>query len=136
MSLNKHLLSDSLTLIASREPQITTRFYAILFERYPQVLPLFGKNAATQQQQMLQEAIIAVVDHADDAAWLTTTLHAMGRKHVSYQVTPEMYPWVGECLVATLAEIAAEAWTPELEAAWIEAYGAISGLMLEGAARA
>ncbi len=30
----------------------------------------------------------------------------MGAKHLDYGVTNEMYDWVGECLVATLAEVA------------------------------
>jgi hemoglobin-like flavoprotein len=33
-------------------------------------------------------------------------------------------------LLATLAESAGEAWTPELERAWTDAYGAITQLML------
>lgn len=135
MGLNAELLQSSLAVVAEREPQITRRFYEHLFERYPQVRPLFSKNAAHLQQQMLQEAIVAVVEHVEDAAWLDTNLRAMGRKHVDYGVTEEMYDWVGECLLVTLAELADEAWTPEVAAAWTEAYGAIRGLMLAGAAR-
>lgn len=134
MSLNAPVLRSSLELVASREPQITKRFYEILFTRYPQAKPLFSRNAPERQQKMLQDAIIAVVDHVEDAAWLKDTLTAMGAKHVEYGVTAEMYPWVGECLIATLAEIAAEHWTPPVQAAWTEAFGAISGLMLAGAA--
>jgi hemoglobin-like flavoprotein len=134
MSLNGELLRSSLALVVEREPVITRRFYEILFERFPQVLPLFGRNASVMQQKMLQGAIVAVVDHLDDATWLATTLGAMGRQHaLDYNVTAEMYPWVGESLIATLAEIAGPDWTPDMEAAWAEAFGAISGLMLAGA---
>lgn len=82
---------------------------------------------------MLQDAIVAVVDHVEDATWLTTTLHGLGGRHVGYGVTDEMYDWVGECLLATLAELAGEAWTPPVALAWTEAYGEIAGLMKEGA---
>jgi len=44
-----------------------------------------------------------------------------------------MYGWVGECLLVTLEEILGEAWTPRVAAAWTEAYGAISGAMIQGA---
>jgi len=136
MSLNGELLRSSLALVVEREPVITRRFYEVLFERFPQVRPMFGRNAAVAQQQMLQGAIVAVVDHLDDATWLATTLGAMGRQHsVDYGVTSEMYPMVGESLLATLAEIAGADWTPDMEAAWAEAFGAISGLMLQGAAQ-
>lgn len=133
MALQAEVLRSSLALVASREPLITRRFYEILFSRYPQAKPLFGRNAAEQQQKMLQDAIVAVVDHVEDAAWLTQTLHGLGRKHVDYGVTPEMYAWVGECLIATLAEIAGDAWTSDVATAWTDAYGAISSLMLAGA---
>jgi hemoglobin-like flavoprotein len=133
MGLNGELLRSSLALVVEREPVITRRFYEVLFERFPQVRPLFGKNAAVNQQKMLQEAIVAVVDHLDDATWLATTLGAMGRQHsLDYGVTAEMYPMVGESLIATLAELAGADWTPEMEAAWTEALGAISQLMLAG----
>ncbi len=134
MALQAAVLRSSLELVASREPQITRRFYEILFARYPQAKPLFGRNAPEHQQKMLQDAIVAVVDHVEDAAWLSETLHGLGRKHGEYGVTPEMYGWVGESLLATLAEIAAGEWTADVATAWKDAYTAITSLMLEGAA--
>jgi len=49
-------------------------------------------------------------------------------------VTSEMYGWVGSSLLATLAEVTGPAWTPELNAAWTEAYGAIVSMMVTRAA--
>lgn len=132
MALDGELLRSSLELVASRQARITPRFYEILFERYPQAQALFGRNSRDAQAQMLQDAIVAVVDHVDDADWLASTLHAMGRKHYEYGVTREMYPWVGESLLATLAEIAGGDWTPAIERAWADAFGAIRDLMLAG----
>jgi hemoglobin-like flavoprotein len=40
---------------------------------------------------------------------------------------------VGAALLDTFALHLGEAWTPEVKEAWVEAYGAISSLMLEGA---
>jgi hemoglobin-like flavoprotein len=133
MALNVSLLRQSFDLVLERQPQITPRFYELLFTRYPQVKPLFGRNSQAQQGQMLQEALVAVVDHLEDASWLGDTLRGMGRKHVGYGVTTPMYAYVGDCLISTLAEAAGPAWTPEIEAAWKDAYGAITALMLEGA---
>lgn len=134
MALNGELLRTSLELVVERQPAITPRFYEILFARFPQVQPLFRRNSGENQARMLQEAIVAVIDHVDDAGWLVETLGGMGKQHVDYGVTPEMYPWVGEALLATLAEIAGPAWTPEIETAWSDAFGAIRDLMLAGAA--
>jgi hemoglobin-like flavoprotein len=56
----------------------------------------------------------------------------MGRKHVDYGVTEAMYAYVGDALLATLAEHAGEAWTPDVATAWTDAYTAISSLMIAG----
>lgn len=133
MGLDTELLRSSFDLVIAREPELTLRFYEILFSRYPQVQPLFGRNSRANQAQMLTSALVAVLEHLEDGKWLQSTLSSMGKKHVDYGVTDEMYDWVGASLLATLAEVAGSAWTPQLEAAWTEAYGAISGLMKAGA---
>jgi hemoglobin-like flavoprotein len=136
VALDSEILRSSFDFVVSREPELTLRFYEILFARYPQAQPLFGRNSRANQAQMLQGALMAVMDHLEDANWLQSTLTAMGKKHVDYGVTDEMYDWVGSSLLATLAEIAGPAWTPKLEAAWTDAYGAIAGLMKAGASQA
>jgi hemoglobin-like flavoprotein len=133
MSLNVALLRSSFELVADRQPQLTHRFYEILFQRYPQAKALFGRNAPAVQEKMLGDALVAVMDHLDDAPWLATTLKQLGSQHARYGVTTEMYGWVGASLLATLAEAAGPDWTPALEAAWTEAYGAIATLMQSGA---
>lgn len=130
MALNVELLRSSFGLVVSREPQITARFYEIFFERYPQVVPMFGKTSGENQQKMLTEALVAVVDHLEDAPWLKANLRALGKRHDGYGVTPEMYNWVGECLLAAMAAAAGKDWSPEIEAAWTDAYGAIVHLTL------
>jgi hemoglobin-like flavoprotein len=123
------LLRSSFELVVTRAPDLTSRFYEILFARFPQVQPLFGRNSPRAQAEMLASALGAVIDHLEDAPWLTQTLGALGEKHVGYGVTPVMYGWVGESLLATLAEVAGGDWTPALERAWTDAYGAIVSLM-------
>jgi|RhiMethySRZTD1v2_1073278.scaffolds.fasta_scaffold03887_6 hemoglobin-like flavoprotein len=133
MSLDVVALRESFELVVERSPELTRRFYEILFERFPQTRPMFRRNTPAQQEKMLTAALVAVVDHLEDAPWLGSTLQALGARHVDYGVRDEMYAWVGECLLATLAEVAADDWTPRYAKAWQDAYAAISGLMLEGA---
>jgi hemoglobin-like flavoprotein len=52
---------------------------------------------------------------------------------VGYGAKPEHYGAVGAALLDTFGLHLGEAWTPEVKEAWVEAYGAISSLMLEGA---
>ena len=136
MTLNAELLRSSLDLVISRQPQITPRFYEILFERYPQAKPLFSRNAPEKQAKMLQDAIVAVIDHLEDADWLTEQLGAMGATHIGYGVTEEMYPWVTSSLLATLAEIGKDDWTDQVANAWKDALDTVASLMIAGAKRA
>ncbi len=132
MALDINVLRDSFELVATANPQFISRFYAILFERYPQAQSLFPPGGEARQAEMLTGALVAVLDHLEDAPWLQRTLGALGVKHVGYGVTREMYDWVGVSLLATLAEVAGPRWTPAAEAAWSEAYGVIVSLMLAG----
>lgn len=131
--MDKTLLTESLLLVDSQEHALTPRFYEILFDRYPEVRPMFSDDVRPQAE-MLREAIIAVLDHVDDAAWLSSTLGAMGAKHAGYGVTAPMYDAVGESMIAAMQELGGEAWTPEMTAEWSQALGAVGGLMLAGAA--
>jgi len=133
MSINSALLHESIAIAAAKEPLITKRFYEILFERYPQVKPLFSRNAPREQQEMLQATILAALDHLEDGAWLEENLGALGAKHVEYGVTEEMYDWVGDSLIAALADLCGDAWTPEHEASWAAVYGVLTDLALKGA---
>ncbi|HEV8246601.1 MAG TPA: globin domain-containing protein [Polyangiaceae bacterium] len=133
MSLNVELLRSSFEMVVDRAPNLTQRFYEILFQRYPQTREMFPPTRREKQENMLTQALVAVMDHLEDAPWLVSTLHALGARHVGYGVTNEMYSWVGSSLLSTLREVAGDDWTPELENAWGAAYWAIADLMREGA---
>ena len=136
MGLNTAVLRRTFDVVMERQPMLMHRFYEILFERHPEAKALFGRRSQAAQEKMLTEALVAVLDHLEDAAWLTDTLKGLGAKHVSYGVTDEMYGWVGGSLLAALGEAAGPQWNDEAQAAWGEAYDAIAGLMKSGAAAA
>jgi len=132
MSLNVPALRSSFELVVERAPDLTRRFYEVLFARYPQTRALFGRNSRPAQEQMLTRALGAVLEHLEDAPWLRAMLGVLGDKHAGYGVTPEMYAWVGDSLLATLAEVAGAEWTPEVATAWTQAYGTIASMMMAG----
>jgi len=123
------LLQHSFEMITNRAPDVARRFYQLLFTRFPQVAPLFRRGNSTHQEAMLTQALVALMDHLEDSAWLTTVLPELGAKHVGYGVTSEMYGWVGECLLATFGEICGDSWSADLAAEWASAYAAVAGLM-------
>lgn len=135
MTLDPTILRDSFELIIDRRPDLTLRFYEILFARHPTLEAMFRRDRGAQAR-MLAGAIAAVLDHLEDAPWLEATLGRLGARHLEYGVTAEMYDQVGQALLATLAEVAAESWTPAVARQWTLAYGAIASLMQTGAAAA
>lgn len=128
--MDTYLLETSLELVDD-EQGLTTRFYEILFDRHPAVRPMFGTDIRPQAA-MLRGAIVAVLDHLDDAEWLASTLGALGAKHAAYGATPAMFDAVAECMIAAMEERGGAAWTPEMTNAWTEALSAVAGLMLDG----
>lgn len=125
------LLTESLGLVDAPDDGLTRRFYEILFERYPQVRPMFGADVRPQAA-MLRTAVVAVLEHLEEEAWLTETLGSLGAKHAGLGVTEPMYAAVAECMLAAMAELAGDAWTPAMTEAWTEALTAVAGLMLAG----
>jgi hypothetical protein len=55
---------------------------------------------------------VAIVDHIEDPQWLEREAAALGASHIGYGVTPEMHEWVGDALIATIAEACGEHWSP------------------------
>jgi len=131
--MNVTLLRESFDLVLEREPNLTHRFYNHLFSRYPQARSMFHPSRRATQEKMLTDALASVIDHLEDAPWLVEKLGALGTKHVEYGVTPEMYAWVGDALLVTLAEVAGADWSDALAREWAAEYSAIAALMLEGA---
>jgi hemoglobin-like flavoprotein len=133
MALDIELLRENFNLVLEKSPNLTTRLYEILFERYPQVKPLFARRSPAAHERMVTQALIAVVNNLEDTKWLHDTLFALGARHVNYGLTDEMYGWAGSALLLALAEASGDAWTPRVEDAWVQAYDIIVQMMLEGA---
>jgi hemoglobin-like flavoprotein len=132
MPIDIELVRDSFALAATREPALTERFYEGLFTRAPELAPMFRRDRRVQAE-MLRGALVAVVEHLEDAPWLASNAAALGAKHRDYGVTPAMYAPVGAALLDALATACGDAWTPAHAAAWGAAYGALTDLMLAGA---
>jgi len=134
MGLNVELLEKSFELVAPQGEALVETFYQHLFEDYPEVKPLFADADMKQQQQKLLASLKLVVENLRRPEDLTTALERLGLRHLDYGATEDHYPAVGATLLKSLAEVAGDAWNDELNEAWSEAYGAISSIMLAGAA--
>ena len=136
MALDVELIRKNFFEIAPKVEELTETFYATLFLRYPEVMPLFDGVNMQQQRRMLANAIVFVVENLDAMDIASGTLEEMGRRHLGYGALAEHYPAVGECLVLELASVSGDLWNDTLETQWVEAFGIVSSIMIEGAEKA
>ncbi len=133
MALNVSALRSSFEAVRPQAETLADVFYETLFSRYLGVKPLFANVDIKQQKGKLIASIALVVASLEKPDVLTRALKEMGARHVGYGAEEVHYPAVGECLLHALATVAGPVWTNDLAQAWTEAYGAIAGLMIEGA---
>ena len=132
MTLQTELLETSFALIRDREMEFTQAFYSTLFTDYPQVKPLFTTTHMESQAKKLFASLVLMVNTLTKPETLIPSLQGLGTRHVKYGVLPEHYPLVGNTLLKVMAATLKDQWNPEVEAAWAEAYAAISEIMLDG----
>jgi len=123
------LLEESYELALLRDADFPRLFYDILFRNHPSTRALFKSNSLNAQRTMLSKTLLAAIDHLEDDAWLQEHLAPLGQAHVAYGVTDEMYDWVGNSLVAAIAEVCDADWTSAHEAAWRAAYRRLALVM-------
>jgi hemoglobin-like flavoprotein len=111
-------------------------FYARLFAAAPAVEPLFAGTDLRRQKSMLLGALVLLRKSLRSLDTIVPALRDLGARHVAYGARAEHYPVVGEVLIASMAEVAGDAWRPEYEHAWAAAFEVVAGAMLEGAAAA
>jgi methyl-accepting chemotaxis protein len=136
MSLELDALETSFDVVAGDGDRLMDVFYARLFAAAPAVRPLFAGTDLRRQKSMLLAALVLLRKSLRNLDAVLPTLRGLGARHVAYGARPEHYPVVGEVLIASMAEVAGEAWRPEYERAWAAAFGVVAGVMLEGAAEA
>jgi hemoglobin-like flavoprotein len=136
MALDLHALETSFDLVAPRGDELVDTFYARLFTTAPAVKPLFAGTDLEQQKKMLLATLVLLRKSLRDLGAVVPKLRELGRKHVAYGARPEHDPVVGEVLIASMADVAGDAWKPEHQRAWAAAIAVVAGAMLEGAATA
>jgi nitric oxide dioxygenase len=134
MPLELDTLETSFDLVAADGEALVDVFYARLFAAVPAVAPLFAQTDMRRQKSMLLAALVLLRKSLRNLDAIIPTLRRLGACHVTYGARPEHYPIVGEVLIASMAEVAGDAWRPEYERAWAAAYDVVATVMLEGAA--
>jgi nitric oxide dioxygenase len=124
------LVQSSFQKVLPIAPQAADLFYARLFELAPEVRALF-KGDLQEQGRKLMTMLATVVSGLDRLDAIVPAAQALARRHVAYGAQPAHYAVVGAALLDTLARGLGNEFTPEIREAWTEAYGTLSGVMIE-----
>jgi len=133
----KPYIDASVPVLRQHGIAITTLFYKNMFESHPELKNLFnmGNQANGSQQQSLAAAVFAYAANIDNSAALAPVIERIVHKHVSVGIKAEHYPIVGSNLIGAIKSVLGEAATPELLAAWEEAYGLLADALIDAEAR-
>ncbi|MEQ6341966.1 MAG: methyl-accepting chemotaxis protein [Gammaproteobacteria bacterium] len=125
------IIEKTFNRLSPKGDYLVKRFYEELFERYPQVKPLFGKISIHEQQRKLLAALSLVVKNIRNPESLGEILSGLGKKHQKYGAKKEHYQAVVETLLDVMAEVAGDAWTDKVHAAWSGALNTVTSIMLK-----
>jgi methyl-accepting chemotaxis protein len=134
MNLDVDALETSFDLLAPRGEELVDTFYARLFAAAPAVEPLFAGADMRRQKTKLLSTLVLLRRSLRSLDSLVPKLRELGARHVAYGAQAEHYPVVGAALIAAMAELAGDAWRPEYERAWSDAFSVVAGVMLDGQA--
>jgi len=129
----KPYIDASVPVLRQHGLAITTMFYKNMFESHPELKNLFnmGNQANGSQQQSLAAAVFAYAANIENSAALAPVIERIVHKHVSVGIKPAHYPIVGNHLIGAIKGVLGDAATPELLAAWEEAYGLLADALID-----
>ena len=122
-------IQESFTKVMPISEQAAALFYGRLFEIAPAVKPLF-RGDIKEQGRKLMATLAVVVNGLSNLEAVLPAASALAKRHVDYGVKAADYTPVGQALLWTLEKGLGEHWTPDLAAAWTEAYTVLSGYMI------
>jgi len=131
--VNIDLLSCSFQAVQPRARELTTLFYATLFDRNPGVRKLFPTSMEAQQGK-LAEALATIVGAVEKPDVFEAFLLDLGARHNAYGAEPAHYAAVADAMLYSLESIAGPLWTSELAETWKQALQAVAEVMQRGQA--
>lgn len=130
---DRAIVKATVPLLESGGEALTTHFYQKMLSEYPQVRPLFNPahQSSGAQPRALANGLLMYARHIDELEQLGDLLARIINKHVALQILPEHYPIVGTCLLQAIVEVlGADIATPEVIAAWGNAYQQLADILI------
>ncbi|MCK6549804.1 hypothetical protein L6R52_28465, partial [Myxococcota bacterium] len=109
-------------------------FYAILFDRHPELMTLFERGDARRSEHAPSSVISQIIEHLDDPTWIATRLVALESCERHPALTDALEA-VAEAILAVLASVEDEEWRDGRVASWVESHRLVAKAAGLGAVR-
>src|ERR1043165_6085265 len=107
-------------------------FYERLFYMAPSLRRMFPEDMRDQKRKLIA-MLAAAVNGLERLDALAPVLMQLGARPAGYGVQDQHYKVVGEALIWTLERGLADAFTPDVERAWVRVYLLVAATMQAGA---
>lgn len=124
------LVKDSWAEVVTNYDRAGAFFYQKLFEKAPDLKPLFQENSENQNKKLVF-AITLIITKLNKLDNFKHEIKYLSKRHANYGVRPEYFGAFGEAFLAMLKEILEIKWTPEMRLAWNKIYDIIAKAMIE-----
>jgi hemoglobin-like flavoprotein len=131
------IVKSTAPLIKEKGIEITERMYEIAFGERPEYRRFFvntwmtGPEEAKNQAERLAGAVYLYAANIDNLAALRGPVQHIAKVHVATNIVAENYPVIGECLIAAIKDVLGDAATPDVIAAWTEAYNNLADIFID-----
>lgn len=125
-------LSASFEAMRPAADALAAAFYRRLFERRPDLRPLFQTPLSVQQRKLIA-SLETIVRYLDDPPSQRAYLRELGRRHKEYGAQPAHYDLVIETLIEAMVEAAPGAMEPAIRDEWRQVLRLVSDWMISGA---
>jgi hemoglobin-like flavoprotein len=129
------LVRDSWASLVPMRKQVCADFYRRLFDRYPELRPLF-KGDIDRQTALFVTMLNTVVSSLENREPVVPLIKTVGARHAGYGVADADYDKFADALLDSFAVALGEGFTPATRAAWEAVYAELADTMRQGAEEA
>lgn len=124
------IVKATVPALAEHGTAITGAMYRRLFED-PKIAALFNKANQENGAQVhaLATAVLAYARNIENLGALGPAVERIAQKHIGYAIEAEHYPYVATALLGAIEEVLGDASTPDILAAWGEAYWFLADIL-------
>jgi len=131
-SRQRDLVRGTLEMLRPISREFGVDFYQRLFRSDPSLRALFKGDLENQEAMFVTALHMAALGLVEDGV-VPAAVHELGARHAAYGVADPQFVTFREALLDALGVRLGAAFTPEVRAAWIEAYDVLADAMKEAA---